>query len=872
MTSQVVLNNVKSTQANPMGYWTVTLTPSNRTANSITIKCDATCTLNSSSSSTQMGVTCSIYLGGSWYDFVMVPYGTWWTGNAPKTASTTVTISGLSASQTSITGIQFKAWAGDGEGPGISATSCSNLSIDSHDGSVPDASVPQVVLSNSQSSLSSPYGFWTVTLTPRNRTTNSVVIDCEMSCSLQYSGSYTGYRVTCGMYLGGAWHDVEINPSGNGWSGTSPRTARMTVTVSGLTASQTSITGIYFRAAAADGWGPGTADKACANLNIPSANAASTWSLSSSSINIGGSFSASITPVISTNYHTFKLASGSNSTSFGNYTTSASIAATADVVGYWFGGSATSLSGTLTMYTYDSSGTYLGESSKTVTISMTSAAGTPTGLSVSHYSTSKGSVVFTFVAPNAKYNASISSYSVSSNIGTASRSGTTVTVSIPSGASTSSVTLTVTAKDSRGYTTSASGSASYNGQSTFSLNTSSINLGGSLTVSVDEWVASNTYTLSANGVTFVSKGTGSSTSCTFSAANFGSLFAASSKTASVTLACTTYNSSGTSLGTTNKTVTLNMTEALGAPTGLAISTSKVEKGMITFAVLPPSTKYGATISGYKATTNVGTISVSGITAVAVIPSGANTSTVNISITATDSRGYTVTASHSEDYNGGSIFNFSTTDVSLADAATVSVDEWVASNTYTLTANGVTFVSKGTSNSTICTFKPSDFGSLFASDSTVASTVMNCTTYDSSGTQITNSSTKTINLTMPSSVGAPTGMKLTITSATNTEIVATITAPSTKYGATISDYVVSTNKGTATRNGNTITVSNPSGFGTGKVQISAYAVDSRGFNSNTAIVEKLTTTPKILLNGASYEKVISHNKNVVAIYSGSTRIM
>lgn len=684
MTSQVVLNNVKSTQANPMGYWTVKLTPSNRTANSVTIKCEATCSLNSSSSNTQMGVTCSIYLGGSWYDFVMVPYGTLWSGTAAKTASTTVTISGLSASQTSITGIKFKAWAGDGEGPGLNATSCSNLTIDSHDGSVSDASVPQVVLSDSQSSLSSPYGFWTVTLTPRDRTTNSVVVDCEMSCRLQYDSSYTTYRVTCGLYLGGAWHDVEINPAGNNWSGKSPRTARMTVTVSGLTASQTSLTGIKFRAAAADGWGPGTADKACANLTIPSANAASTWSLSSSSINIGGSFSASITPVISTNYHTFKLANGSNSISFDNYTTSASLTATTDVVGYWFGSSATSLGCTLTMYTYASDGTYLGESSKSVTIKMTSAAGAPTGLIVSHSSTSKGTVKFTFVAPNAKYNASISNYSVSSNIGTASRSGTSVTVTIPSGASAASITLSVTATDSRGYTTSASSSANYNGVSTF--------------------------------------------------------------------------------------------------------------------------------------------------------------------------------------------NFGATSINLDHAIAVAVDEWVASNTYTLTANGITFANKATNNNTSCNFAADSFGNLFGSTSTTASTTMTCTTYDSSGSQIGSSATKTINLTMPSSVGAPTGMGLTITSASSTKIVATIIAPNTKYGATISNYVVTASSGTVSRSGNTITVTNSAGFGSGKVQISAYAVDSRGFNSNTAVVEKLNTVPKIILNGVSYEKVISRGKNVVAIYRGSTRIM
>lgn len=126
----------------------------------------------------------------------------------------------------------------------------------------------QVVLSNKQSTQPRPYGFWTVTLSPRNRTANSVVIDCNISCSLQYSDSRTGFRVTCGIYLGGQWHEAEINPSGNNWSGTSPRSVNMTITVSGLSVTQTTISGIYVHAAAADGEGPGLSDTACSNLVI----------------------------------------------------------------------------------------------------------------------------------------------------------------------------------------------------------------------------------------------------------------------------------------------------------------------------------------------------------------------------------------------------------------------------------------------------------------------------------------------------------------------------------------------------------------------------------------------------------------------------
>ena len=634
-----------------------------------------------------MGVTCGLYVGGAWHNFVLVPYGMMWHGTTPTTTSTTITVTGLTESQTTITGIQFRALdtINELEGPSLSATNCSNLTIDSFDGTA-DVMVPQVMLNEQQSTYGGPYGYYTVTLTPSNRTTNSVVVKCDVTAHLQLAGSYTQFGVTCGLYIGGAWHNFILVPYGTMWQGTENISTSTTITVTGLTASQTSITGIYFRAidGASEYEGPSLSSTACPALAIIGANDASTWSLSSTSVNVDGTLTASITPVVSTNYHTFKLSSDSNSTSFSSYSTSASLSIAAGVVGPWFSGSATSLSATLTMYTYDSKGIYLGESSKTVTIKMTSTAGAPANMAVTSDSVSKGSVTFTITPPATKYNASVSSYSVSSNIGTASRSGTTITVSIPSGASSSTVTVSVTATDTRGYNTSANGSASYNGVSTFTFGATSVNLGNTISVTVDEWVAANTYSLSANGVTFANKATGNSTSCDFAAVNFGSLF--------------------------------------------------------------------------------------------------------------------------------------------------------------------------------------------GSTSTTANTTMTCTTYDSSGNQIGSNSTKTITLTMPETIGAPTGMGLTITSATNTQIVATITPPTTKYGATISNYVVSTSSGTASRSGNTITVTNSAGFGSGKIQISAYAVDSRGFKSNTASVEKMNTQPKILLNGISYEKIMRNGKNVIAIYSGSTRIM
>lgn len=136
MAAQVVLKEKKSTYGSPYGYYTVTLTPSDRTANSVTVKCTVSAHLAADNSSTQFGVKCGLYFGDKFHEFVLVEYGTWWRGSASISKSTTVTVSGLTVAQTTITDIKFRAVAGDGAsvGPSLSATKCSNLTIDMYGG------------------------------------------------------------------------------------------------------------------------------------------------------------------------------------------------------------------------------------------------------------------------------------------------------------------------------------------------------------------------------------------------------------------------------------------------------------------------------------------------------------------------------------------------------------------------------------------------------------------------------------------------------------------------------------------------------------------------------------------------------------------
>lgn len=137
----------------------------------------------------------------------------------------------------------------------------------------------QIVLNEKKSTYGGPYGFYTVKLTPYNRTKDSVTVKCDVSAHLQYEGSYTGHKVTCGLYIGGKWVDFVIYSGGgvvyddgsdNGklWKGTSEKTASKSIDVSGLSAVQEVLTGIKFRAISQASGGPQLDATDCADITI----------------------------------------------------------------------------------------------------------------------------------------------------------------------------------------------------------------------------------------------------------------------------------------------------------------------------------------------------------------------------------------------------------------------------------------------------------------------------------------------------------------------------------------------------------------------------------------------------------------------------
>lgn len=111
------------------------------------------------------------------------------------------------------------------------------------------------LLSRAKSSVGSPYAFYTLSYKVASRTEASATIDFIVTSSLQYTQSWlgTGYGLRADIYIGGAWRSVTLKTTSQVWRGQTGHTASIRVTVSGLSASTTSISGIRFRVVRTDG-------------------------------------------------------------------------------------------------------------------------------------------------------------------------------------------------------------------------------------------------------------------------------------------------------------------------------------------------------------------------------------------------------------------------------------------------------------------------------------------------------------------------------------------------------------------------------------------------------------------------------------------
>ena len=224
----------------------------------------------------------------------------------------------------------------------------------------------QTILNEKKSTAGNPYAFFTVQVTPSDRTTNSVKLAITVKSHLQWSDSLlgTGYTMTGYLKVNDTSYSITLKTSSEVWSGTTVYTATRTITINELDSATTSLTGVTFRVA-----GESRLDEtSCSNITIPSGNGASTFTLSAKSVNIGGSLTVTISREVSTNYHKIVASFNGNSHTFtSNAGTSATLTFSQSTFSSWFSSTSPEITVALIMTTYDSSGTKLGATVSRIT-------------------------------------------------------------------------------------------------------------------------------------------------------------------------------------------------------------------------------------------------------------------------------------------------------------------------------------------------------------------------------------------------------------------------------------------------------------------------------------------------------------------------
>lgn len=224
----------------------------------------------------------------------------------------------------------------------------------------------QTILNEKKSTVGNPYAFFTVQVTPSNRTTNSVELAITVKSHLQWSDSLlgTGYTMTGYLKVNDTSYSITLKTSSEVWSGTTVYTATRTITINELDSATTSLTGVTFRVA-----GESRLDEtSCSNITIPSGNGHSTFTLSATSVNIGSSLKVTISREVSTNYHKIVASFNGNSHTFtSNAGTSATLTFSQSTFSSWFSSTSPEITVALIMTTYNSSGTKLGATVSRIT-------------------------------------------------------------------------------------------------------------------------------------------------------------------------------------------------------------------------------------------------------------------------------------------------------------------------------------------------------------------------------------------------------------------------------------------------------------------------------------------------------------------------
>lgn len=129
---------------------------------------------------------------------------------------------------------------------------------------------------NATSRANAPVMNYKVTYKATNRTDNSVKLNISITVALDKDSNYfgRGYALKASIYVGGAWRDVTLKTTSEYWRGKTGHTKNITVTITGLTSNQTSISGIKFKTTRPDGLGTAglLGETNCSNIAISQAS------------------------------------------------------------------------------------------------------------------------------------------------------------------------------------------------------------------------------------------------------------------------------------------------------------------------------------------------------------------------------------------------------------------------------------------------------------------------------------------------------------------------------------------------------------------------------------------------------------------------
>lgn len=123
------------------------------------------------------------------------------------------------------------------------------------------------------SDAGAPLFWYVVTLKSSERTANSVKINATITASLKNDSNYFGYGfgLQASLYIGGAWRNVTLKTTSEWWEGRTGHTKNISFTISGLSSTTTSLTGIKFRVSRTDSVGGSAgilSEKSCSNFGI----------------------------------------------------------------------------------------------------------------------------------------------------------------------------------------------------------------------------------------------------------------------------------------------------------------------------------------------------------------------------------------------------------------------------------------------------------------------------------------------------------------------------------------------------------------------------------------------------------------------------